>query len=343
MGEALAALVFLVFASSLRTAADPTLNEDTPAPRGIAFDEIARLLPPGAPPPSVGTFVVDAAAIAALPPLVVPKQHQLDVTALTALAVAGAVSAQAGPIGVLPTIIFEHAATAAGNAAVKANTAEFERQKTGYANGKLARQRTGILAKFAYYQGWSRVELAPGAVKIDKPDLGVTMTLDAASHTFTAVRTPPIGETFTATSAGVRGTAVLEEAPTVESLPEERIEGMSVRGYRTGGTITITRDSFLCAAGRHHVTETEYVADVPDPRYDATHGASGAQPLITACLLGNTVSHREPGKLVLYRTVIVDDDTPASFGIALERGNIRQLTTRDEAMFDLPDGYTEKH
>ncbi|MDP9010966.1 MAG: hypothetical protein M3N91_20060 [Pseudomonadota bacterium] len=339
----LEALVVLIFAGSLPTAADPKLVEDTAARRGIAFDEIARLLPPGTPPPSVGAFSAEAAVIAALPPLVVPKQHQFDTSALTALAVAGALSAQVGPMGVVPTMILEHAAKAAGNVAIKTNMAEFEQQKEGFANGKLARQRTGVLAKFAYYQGWSRVELSPGAVKIDQPDHGVTVTLDAASHTFTVVRTPPIGEDFTATSAGVRGTATLEGAPTVESLPEAQIEGIAARGYRTSGTITITRDSFLCAAGRHHVTETEFVADLSDPRYEAAQGAAGPQPLVTACLLGNTVSHREPGKLVLYRTVMVDDDTPAAFGIALERGNIQPLTARDEAMFEPPQGYTEKH
>ena len=185
--------------------------------------------------------------------------------------------------------------------------------------------------------------MTPGAAKIDQPDRGVTVTLDATNHTFTAVRTPPIGEAFTATSAGVRGTATLEGAPTLESLPEAQIEGITSRGYRTSGTIVITRDSFLCAAGRHHVTETGFVADLPDPRYDAGQGASVAQPLVTACLLGNTVSHREPGKLVLYRTVMVDDDTPAAFGIALERGNIQPLTTHDESMFEPPQGYTEKH
>ena len=335
--------IVLLFAGALPSAADPTLVGDTVAPRGIAFDEIARLLPSGAPPPSVGTFTADAAAIAALPPLVVPKQHQLDVTALTALAAAGGLSGVMGPAGAIPTMILEHAAQVAGNVAIKANMAEFDKQKEGYANGKLARQRTGVLAKFAYYQGWSRVELTPGAAKIDQPDRGVTVTLDASSHTFTAVRTPPIGEAFTATSAGVRGTATLAGAPTLESLPEARIEGIAAHGYRTSGTITITRDSFLCAAGRHHVTETEFVADLPDPRYEAAQGAADAQPLVTACLLGNTVSHREPGKLVLYRTVMVDDDTPAAFGIALERGNIQPLTARDEALFEPPQGYTEKH
>ena len=63
----LEALVVLIFAGALPSA-DQTLVKDTHTPRGIAFDEIARLLPPGTPPPSVGTFAADAAAIAALPP-----------------------------------------------------------------------------------------------------------------------------------------------------------------------------------------------------------------------------------------------------------------------------------
>jgi hypothetical protein len=79
-----------------------------------------------------------------------------------------------------------------------------------------------------------------------------------------------------------------------------------------------------------------------DARYDVVEDPANAQPLVGACTLGSSVSHREPGHLVLFRTVIVDDGSPAAFGTALERGNIRTLGEQDNAMFQAPPGFTEK-
>ncbi len=335
--------LMLAFAFEAHAAEDShALAKGSPT-AAIAFDEIARFVPAGTPAPSLGSFREDAAVIAALPPLVIPKQHQLDFSAVTALASVGGAMSLFGMSGAIPGLVFQHAAKAAGSVAVRANMADLNKQKEDYASGKSARQRTGVLAKFAYFHGWSRAELIPGTAKLDKPDQGVRFTVDDASQSFIVARTPPVGDIITATSAGVRGAATLVGVATVETLPEEQVEGIAVRGYRTSGAITITRDSFMCAAGPHHVTETEFVSDLSDPRYDPAQDASAAQPLVTACLIGNTVSHREPGRLVLFRIVMVDDDTPAAFGIALERGNIRLLAEQDEALFQPPPGYSEKH
>jgi hypothetical protein len=84
------------------------------------------------------------------------------------------------------------------------------------------------------------------------------------------------------------------------------------------------------------------VSDLADARYDAVEDAANAQPLVGACTLGSSVSHREPGHLVLFRTVIVDDGSPAAFGTAIERGNLRALGEQDTAMFQPPPDFTEK-
>ncbi len=313
-----------------------TLGMAEPPPPGITYDEIARVLAPGAAPPPVGSFAQDAAAIAALPPLVVPKQRPANFSAMILLQT---ISAKA--LDPYTAFVSSWAATAAGRAEVKARIAELNKQKADFANGRAARERTGVLVTFAYYRGWSRIEFVPGYITIDKPDQGLTMTLDSEKKTYHAVRAGPI-ETFTATSASAFGGAALDGAALVEELPPTRIEGVSVRGYRTTGSIMVTRTTNACAAGTHRVSETEYVSDMPDVRYDPVQDAANAQPLVGACTLGSPVSHREPGHLVLYRAVMIDQGSPAEFGTALERGNIRVLGEADNAMFQPPPNFTEE-
>ena len=326
----LVACLTVAFAAVYRpaAAADPTpVAIPAPAP-GVAYDEIARVVSPGSTPPPVGSFTGDAAVIAALPPLVVPKMGEVNYSTLKLLAS-------------IPNPFAQLAATMAGRAATKVVVDDWKRQNDEFANGRAVRQRTGVLAKFASYRGWSRFEVVPGYATIDKPDQGITITLDSANKTYTSARTGAI-ETFTATTASATGSATVDGAATVETLPPMRVEGVSARGYRTTGTIIVTRASYACAPGPHHVSETEYVSDLADTRYDAVDDAANAQPLVGACTLGSSVSHREPGRLVLFRTVIVDDGSPAAFGTAIERGNIRALGEQDTAMFQPPPDFTEK-
>ena len=198
-----------------------------------------------------------------------------------------------------------------------------------------------MLVTFAYYHGWSRIEFIPGYITIDKPDQGLTITLDSEKKTYHSVHAGSI-ETFTANSAAATGTATLDGAAAVEPLQPMRIEGVSARGYRTTGSIIVTRASNACVAGPHRVTETEYVSDMPDARYDPAEDAANAQPLVGACTLSSSVSHREPGHLVLYRAVMVDEGSPAAFGTAIERGNVRALGEADNAMFLPPPNFTEE-
>ncbi len=313
-----------------------TLGMAEPPPPGIAYDEIVHIVPPGATPPPLGSFAQEAAVIAALPPLVVPKARTPNYTAMIALQTVSSLA-----VDPYTALINSWAAVAAGRLEGKAVAADFNKKKTDFANGRAARERTGLLVTFAYYRGWSRIEFIPGYIAIDKPDQGLTITLDSAKKTYHSVHAGPI-ETFTVNTGAAAGTATLEGAIAVETLPPERIEGLPARGYRTSGSIIVTRASNTCAAGQHHVTETEYVSDKPDARYDPAQDASNAQPLVGACAFGSPVSHREPGHLVLYRAVMVDEGLPAAFGTAIERGNIRALGEADNAMFLPPPNFSEE-
>jgi hypothetical protein len=97
----------------------------------------------------------------------------------------------------------------------------------------------------------------------------------------------------------------------------------------------------LCAAGEHKVVETEYLADVADPSYDPSTDSTNTSPLVGACGIGSAVSHRAPGRLVLYRVISVDPGTPTAFSVVLEHGNIRTLEARDTTLFGPPSEFKE--
>ncbi|MBC5825133.1 MAG: hypothetical protein GIW99_09670 [Candidatus Eremiobacteraeota bacterium] len=294
---------------------------------GIAYDEIARIVKADATPPPVGSFPADAAVIAALPPLSMPKPGEINTGAISTLS--------------LIPVVGSWLAWAKGNALIHAQQEETKKEKDAFDTGVALRQKTGLLAKFAFYRGWRRVEVVPYTT-IDKPDEGLTVTLDDFKKTYRSVKTAPSVETYTVQS-GAQAIAVptVEKPTRVETLSQIRSEGLSARGYRTTGSIHVSRGTFFCAPGEHRIAETEYVSDLSDPQYNPNDDASNAQPLVTACGLGSSVSHREPGHFVLYRVVTVDEGTPAAFNVALERGNIREIGEPDAALFAPPPDYKE--
>lgn len=296
---------------------------------GIAYDEIARIVKADATAPPVGAFAADAATIAALPPLVLPKAAgSLNFKSISALALIPYVGAW----------VYR----AAANAQIHAQQAETQKEKDEFEQGLAIRRRTGVLASFAFYRGWSRVALSPQYTTIDKPDQGQTITLDNSEKTYQIAVSSPASETYTVQSGAqtVAQPAILKD-PVVSELPPTRISGLEARGYRTTGTITIPQGTFLCASGSHQVSETEYVSDFPDPQYTAGTDSSTTEALVTACTFGSSVSHREPGRLVLYRVITVDEGTPATFTIALERGNVRTLDENKNDLFVPPADFKE--
>lgn len=276
----------------------------SPAP-GLAYDEIARVIRSDATPPPPGTFDADAAVIAMLPPLSLPKPpsaggalgNTLAMGALTMIPVVGGFIASAA--------IRAHAAAAKSAA---------QKQEQDYASAMAARQKAGVLAAFAFYHGWSRLALTTEFTTIEKPDQGLSITLNTLTKTYQSLPTAANVETYTVLS-GTQTVAqpTLEKGPIVEPLPPAKIAGHSARGYRTSGSINVPQMTFFCSAGLHQIVETEYVSDLADPQYNSSQDSANAQPLVTACTLSSSVSHRDPGRLVLYRIVTVDEGTPTAF------------------------------
>ena len=199
-----------------------------------------------------------------------------------------------------------------------------------------------MLTSFAFYRGWSRVALTPELTAIEKPDQGLTLSLNYLTKTYRTFQTAPNVETYTVQSSmPTVAQPTLEGAPRVELLAPVTIAGRSARGYRTTGAINVPQITPTCSAGQHQIVEVEYVGDLPDPQYNPSLSLANSQPLVTACDVPSSVSHREPGRLVLYRVVMIDEGTPTAYGVALERGNIRSIGEQDAELFQPPADFKE--
>ena len=315
--------------TSLCTAPRPAAALDTVPKPGLAYEEIARVIPPGATPPPIGSFQDDAAAAAAAPPVVIPKDSELRLGTIKAAAM-------------IPGIAGFVLSKAAEFTELARWRADQQRQKDEYEAALAARQKTGVLVKYAYLGAWKRIDFTALFAMIAKPDQGVTMTIDGDKKTYHTAQTAAGVETYTVQSG--RATVItpaIVSGPTVEDLPAVQSAGVVSKGYRTSGSIDVAMSTFLCTAGRHDVVETEYVADVADPQYDAQTDFTNTKPLVGACGLSGAVSHHQPGRLVVYRATTVDPGTPGAFTIVVERGNVRMLDEKDTAMFQPPAGFTE--
>ena len=133
---------------------------------------------------------------------------------------------------------------------------------------------------------------------------------------------------------------VLVGEPLTERLPDATIAGVQAHGYRTKATIELKNALGWCRAGRHAVTQVEYVADVPDPQPPI--GVSVAQSLGDGCAPTSTASYREPGHLVLYRATSTDPDTHKVITLMFERGNVRSLDSNSMSLFSVPADFTKE-
>jgi len=332
-GSVLAFFLILALICDVSTAAlsAPPANAASPAP-GIAFDEIARVIKADATPPPVGTFDADAAAIAALPPLSLPTRPSGGGVG-NALAM--------GALGLIPMVggFIEGAVMRAHIAAERAANKKIQEE---YAATMTAHLKAGVLASFAFYRGWSRVALTPEFTAIEKPDQGLSLSLNYLTKTYQTFQNATNVETYTAQSGKPTvPQPTLEGAPGVTLLAPVTIAGRSARGYRTTGSINVPQITSSCSAGKHQIVETEYVSDLTDPQYNPSLRLANTQPLVTACTEPSSASHIDPGRLVLYRVVTIDEGTSTAYSVALERGNIRSISEQDAELFQPPADFKE--
>ena len=297
---------------------------------GIAFDQIDRVLLRGQVPPPVDSFAADAARIASLPPLKAAKHGGRAAVQTVGNMLLGA-AMNFVPLGGIIGGIASRAANAAEEAA--------ERHYWEEHNAALMRFiSAGTITHFALYHGWSRSE-QKHEVTILKPEEGLSFILDTEKRTAQVIDLRTAPETIEVDTAATLPPALVGE-PETTPLPEMTIGGLPARGYRTNATIELHNAIGWCAAGRHIVTQVEYIVDMPDPQPPATEVA--ARGLGDGCQPASTVSYREPGRFVLYRATSTDPDTPKAITMMFERGNIRPLNQKDASLFSVPPAFTKE-
>jgi len=299
--------------------------------RGIAYDQVLRqIMGTTAPPPD--SFAADAARIAALPPM-----------SSVPLPTAPGTNAALGVLSMLPLV--GGIAAVANQASQLAYGAALEAAETKFT--ALGRESTaaGRMVHVSFYGDWTRLDQGSVRALIVKPDQNVWIALDLVKKKYRQRRIGPhpaaSGETYVVSTDDVAATVL--ESPATESLGSATIAGWPARGYRTTATFTLPQTSGLCARGRHELVEVEYVADLPDPESKLGPALSASQIVGEACGPKALGSHREPGRLVLFRSTALTGGLGGDFVSVLERGNIHALNAADAAIFSVPPGFVEEN
>jgi hypothetical protein len=318
----LVALVSFVLCPAIIAAA----QERQVAPELLSFDVIGRVhIKPPAPPPD--SFGVDAARIASLPPLPNSRAvysafeaiHALGMNPLTAFAVAPA--------------------TVAAETALKANQAQLSEVSQEHLNA-------GLMMHEWFHRDWTRTEVpALQSASITRPDLGVAYLLDLSKHTYREKRIASASssseDTYTV-SAADDVMITFEKPPVHNPLGVMRLSGFAARGYRTEATFSLSSLLGWCSAGKHVLNEVEYVTDLPDPQVFSGPALEGSKLVREACIPTSAGSHREPGRLVVFRsTAFTGGAAGQDFVSVLERGNLRADERIDASLFAVPTNFTK--
>jgi hypothetical protein len=290
----------------------------------LVYDEIGRvhIRPPA---PSPDSFATDAARIASLPALPNSKSvyaafeavHALGMNPITAFAVAPA--------------------AVAANAALKANQAQVIEFSKELLNA-------GTLTHVRLHRDWTRIEMpALRSAAITRPDLGVAYFLDLEKHTYHEIRAAiPAGQNEETYSVSASDDVMItfDKAPVHTPLGVMTLGDLAARGYRTDATFTLSGLIGWCPSGRHIVVEVEYVTDLADPQTSAGPSLEGSKWAREVCMPTNAASHREPGRLVLFRsTAFTGEIASADFVNVLERGNLRTADRNDVSLFRVPANF----
>ncbi|MBV9056689.1 MAG: hypothetical protein JO351_08640 [Candidatus Eremiobacteraeota bacterium] len=291
----------------------------------VAYDEIVRLLPDATPPP-VGSFVEDAARIAALPPMPSTK------------GVNGAFDAM-NAIGSNPLLMMSGMGQFMMMAQMGAINAYQQQMKSAGA----AYQKAGVLKHVWFYRGWSRADTGSYAV-IVKPQQGLQVFLNLANHSYRESQTPPTsGDVATYSLDDNPASVEYSAGPTITELAPLRVAGRRASGYRTDASFTLSATLGFCPPGRHEVHEVEYVADMRDPQSPKPAPVAVDQFAQAACGAAAPGSHREAGRLMLFRSTDISAVSGAhNYVVVLERGNVRALGATDASVFSIPPNFTKE-
>jgi hypothetical protein len=318
---AVAASVAVSWATSANAQTSPSATAGN-----IAYDQIVRVLNKATPPPP-DSFATDAARIAALPSMPDFKRAWAAVDA-----------AQAMVSNPLTALVAQPVAMAAA-----ATMTAYSAKATAVSE---AQQRAGSILHAWFYRGWSRIDTSQSGF-IVKPDQGVQIALNLAKRTYSETRLAPVAgpsvETYVI-SQGPAAQVTYSSAPALKTLGTMRIAGLAARGYQIDAAFALSAALGFCSSGSHVLSEVEYVADVPDPQATPGQPLGGDQVAREACSPTLAGSHRELGRLVVFRSTSLSGSGPSGDLVTvIERGNVRATGAADSAVFLPPPNFTQEH
>ena len=343
MLRAVAALVMAVLAALGAAAAigAPSASASTatiaPArsssPAGVMFDQIDRTLAGTATPPPPGSFAVELELI---------KKHQ---------AIAKNSQASQGQSGMSITETLESIAASQipipfVGSWIASLGSRAQEKKTEQAAAEMRNvMNAGVLTRYAFYNGWTRVEVPGEYAIITRPDLGQKYTLDLKNKVFS---TTAYGRAV-AGSKGLlpSGSAQLQSTASWTLKDPADIEGQTTSHYDGTAMLLIDEARGVCEDGEVRESVTLYVTGLQEPAplsggLESLALPAGCVPAIERHTNGDDPS----AHFYLYRLVRIDSEASSVDGplIAVSmRSNIKALGPADASLFEPPADFAAAH
>ncbi len=258
---------------------------------GVMFDQIDRTLTGDATPPPPGSFASELARI----------QH--------------AASGQNGPsmpgasqsIGTTLENMALSQIPIVGSIFVSAQMKRQRQQAQQRLQESMHPQQPGVLTRYAFYNGWSRVEIPGQYATITRPDLHETIVLDLQNKTYTIVS----DDSATQTPAPVAtdgGSGQLLSTAAWNLKDQLTIEDMATSHYEGADLLVVSQGNGACQDGMIRASAIEYVTDGPEP---LPLPPNGLEKLALWAGCNASISHRSAGddpngRFYVYRVIRVE-------------------------------------
>ena len=280
---------------------------------GLAYDEIARVVPSDATPPPPDAFALDLATLQARPPAPTPAARRRGIF--------GGGSPQestnrAGALGRFATV--------------------------------LAPFAPGRLEHHAVLHGWERVDdPAARTAIIYKCDVNQVIYLDLERKRYRLA--VPLADDPAPTGVGTaRGVAYHDGV----ALGDQSIAGMKTQGFAAIERIVLSSSTGTCASGTLTAATQTYYARIAEPHRlcPARRPSVPPAPVSWVAQNGCTVSIQgrnsgpvEPiAQLAVFRLQRIGSalaGTTAPIGFLVERGNVQSLDSNARSLFAVPAGF----
>ena len=353
-----------VFALTICAAVTAGHRPATSAPTSLEYDEIVRVVVGQATPPPPDGFQADLAAIlnppadqAATAP---PKKHGFG-------NILGAVLTGQSPLD------------AAGDNLASSAMSHAMDGMLGSLNAFTAFMKQGKVARYAFYNGWERVDdTVAQTATISKYDEHQVIELDLKKKTYRTIDTSekagtpepdaPVKKPSRSKSEPEQreepGTAIVDLTLQGKALGSQVLDGIPSSGFDNKMTLAMTQATGSCRNGSFSMKSSQYfsrfaepqiasalstarpAARVPtDPRSMVSRG--GCTPTFTVHNSGPTPP---TGRFMMYSNIAMQpQQDPASanssgtssFAFVTERGNVHTLSAATAAgLFAIPADFT---